>query len=226
MINGLDRTERRIIGVLVEKALSTPDAYPLTVNALLAGCNQKSNRDPVLDLQEFEIDGCLRSLFLKGLVVQSSREGGRATRWRHRLAEVLQIDPVDQAVLAELLLRGPQTVGELRTHTERMHRFASLEEVIAVLERLAARPEALARLLPRAPGERAPKWCHLLSGETEAAPAPTSGTSVAFADDDAQKARPSAPSVSIDEVLARLARLEDEVKRLAAALDATRTPLA
>ncbi len=135
----LDRTERRVIGTLIEKALSTPEYYPMTATGLSAGCNQRNNRDPVLTVRDFEIEGCLKALFVRGLVVHARGDGARALRYAEKLSERLGLEIPERAVLAELLLRGPQTTGELRGHCERMHAFRSLEEVAAELERRAGR---------------------------------------------------------------------------------------
>lgn len=129
--------ERRVLGVLVEKAKTTPDAYPLSVNALVMGCNQKSNRDPVLELAEADVKEALGALQQKGLSVKIT--GGRVERWRHALYEAWKVDKVELAVLAELLLRGPQTEGELRGRASRMEPIADLELLRTVLRRLAER---------------------------------------------------------------------------------------
>jgi uncharacterized protein YceH (UPF0502 family) len=133
----LSEKERRALGVLVEKGKTTPDIYPLSLNALVAGCNQKSNRDPVLDLSEQEVEEALVSAQKKGLMVKVT--GGRVVRWRHALYEVLRADKVELAVLAELLLRGAQTEGELRGRANRMEPIEDLDSLRAILRRLAER---------------------------------------------------------------------------------------
>jgi uncharacterized protein YceH (UPF0502 family) len=133
----LDSPERRVLGVLVEKAKTTPDIYPLSLNALVAGCNQKSNRDPVMNLTEDYAEEALRGAQAKGLAVKIT--GGRVERWRHALYEALKVDKVELAILGELLLRGPQTEGELRTRASRMEPIADLDSLRAVLCALAAR---------------------------------------------------------------------------------------
>jgi hypothetical protein len=130
--------ERRILGVLVEKAKTTPDVYPLSVNSLVTGCNQKSNRDPVLTLTDLEIEDALVSAQQKGLTIRISGSG-RVIRWRHSLYEAFHVDKKDLAILAELLLRGPQTEGELRTRASRMEPFDDLDALRAVLRPLAER---------------------------------------------------------------------------------------
>jgi uncharacterized protein YceH (UPF0502 family) len=130
-------TERRVLGVFVEKAKTTPDAYPMSVNALVTGCNQKSNRDPVLNLSEEDVEETLEGLQGRGLSTKIL--GGRVVRWKHNLYEAWQVEKVDLAVLAELLLRGPQTEGELRTHAGRMEPIDDLDQLRAVLRPLATR---------------------------------------------------------------------------------------
>jgi uncharacterized protein YceH (UPF0502 family) len=129
--------ERRVLGVLVEKAKTTPDIYPLSVNALVTGCNQKSNRDPVLDLADLEVEEVLVGLQKKSLAIKIT--GGRVIRWRHNLYETWRVDKVELAILAELLLRGPQTEGELRTRASRMEPIDDLDALRGVLKRLAER---------------------------------------------------------------------------------------
>jgi uncharacterized protein YceH (UPF0502 family) len=129
--------EKRVLGVLVEKAKTTPDIYPLSVNALVTGCNQKSNRDPVLDLSDVEVEDVLVSLQKQGLAIKIT--GGRVIRWRHALYEAWRVDKVELAVLAELLLRGPQTEGELRSRASRMEPIDDLDALRGVLRRLAER---------------------------------------------------------------------------------------
>lgn len=129
--------ERRVLGVLVEKSKTTPDVYPMSINALVAGCNQKSNRDPILDLKELDVEEALASAKQKGLVIQVT--GGRVVRWRQALYDVWHVNKVELALLAELLLRGPQTEGELRSHAGRMEPIADLDTLRSVLRPLAER---------------------------------------------------------------------------------------
>jgi uncharacterized protein YceH (UPF0502 family) len=164
----LDRTERRILGSLIEKRWATPDQYPLSLNALVAACNQKSNRDPVLALEEFEISGCLLGLREKGLVLIRERDGGRVQRYAERLGEELSLPPLAEAVVAELLLRGAQTAAEL---SRRVKRMVSVDGVGPVEECLAelARTQ-MVRLRAREPGQRHARWEHRLAAE-DAGPA-------------------------------------------------------
>lgn len=166
----LSLPETRVLGVLVEKERTVPDTYPLSLNALVAGCNQKNNRDPVLELSEAEVQSAVDVLKRSTLVIESS--GARVARYAHNLGRVLKVPSQAQALLAVLMLRGPQTAGELRIGAERLHRFADISSVEAFLEELATRPHAqggaLVVKLPRRPGERESRWAHLLNGPVEA----------------------------------------------------------
>ena len=164
----LNVCEIRVLGCLVEKELATPEYYPLTLNALTNACNQKSNRDPVLNLEEADVVRALDSLRFKQFVLVSA-EGSRVPKYRHLLAEKLKLTPSELAIIGELLLRGPQTVGELRTRGERMHPFPDLAAVEAVLEELLARTPPLVMRLPRQPGRKEQRYAQLFSGEPEPA---------------------------------------------------------
>ncbi len=158
------------MGSLLEKQQTTPEYYPLTLNALVAACNQKSNRDPVMELSADDVRAALERLRAEVLVWPV--EGARAERWEHNADRSWELDPPARAVITELLLRGPETPGELRGRCERMHAFGSLADVEAVLRRLAAGPEPLVVELPRAPGQKESRWAHLLGEPPElAAPA-------------------------------------------------------
>lgn len=159
----LDPVEARVVGVLVEKQMTTPDNYPLTLAGVVAGCNQSTNRDPVLSLEEDEVEKALVRLHDLGLATPVRRSGDRATKYRHKLGEALEIPEPTQAVLAVLLLRGPQTSGELRTRTERYVSFSSTQEVEEVIDRLEA--GGLARRLPRSPGQSQRRVAEMLSGD-------------------------------------------------------------
>jgi len=168
----LSLLETRVLGVLVEKERTVPDTYPLSLNSLVSGCNQKNNRNPVIEAQEAEVQAVLDILRGRSLAIESS--GARVTRYSHNLGRVLRVPDQAVALLAVLMLRGPQTAAELRTGTERMHRFADVSSVDAFLEELAARTPALVLRLPRAPGEREARWAHLLSGPVEVRATPAS----------------------------------------------------
>ena len=152
----------RVLGCLAEKEVTTPDGYPLSTNALVLACNQRSSRDPVVDYGEDTVNATLIALRERGLVRTSRGEGSRVYKHAHQLREVLDLDPAELAVLSVLMLRGAQTAGELRTRTDRQQAFSSLGEVEETLERLAGREPPLAVQLPREPGRREARWRHLL----------------------------------------------------------------
>ena len=162
----LTRTEARALGCLVEKDLATPEYYPLTLNALTNACNQKSNRDPLMQLEETDVIRALDNLRRKQLAHQSA-EGVRAAKYCHNLDGLLRLDPEEQAILAELLLRGPQTVGELRNRAERMCAVGDLQAVEELLHNLADREIPLVMRLPRQPGRKEHRYTHLLAGEPD-----------------------------------------------------------
>jgi uncharacterized protein len=202
----LSLLETRVLGVLVEKQHTVPDTYPLTLNALVAGCNQKTSREPILAASETDVQATVDRLKLLSLVVESS--GGRVMRYAHNVERVLGLPSQSVALLAALMLRGAQTVGELRIGTERLHRFADISAVEGFLHELASRSSgALVVELPRQPGTRETRWAHLLSGPPaiEAVPAAVAGT-----DGDAMTVS------EIATLKANLARLQDEVAALKA----------
>jgi len=162
----LTQTECRVLGCLVEKDLATPEYYPLTLNALTNACNQKSNRDPLMCLEETDVVRALDNLRRKQLAHQSA-EGVRAAKYCHNLDGLLRLDPEEQAILAELLLRGPQTVGELRNRAERMCAVGDLQAAEELLHNLAIREAPLVIRLPRQPGRKEHRYTHLLSGEPD-----------------------------------------------------------
>ena len=159
----LSLLETRALGVLVEKQHTVPDTYPLTLLALTAGCNQKTSRDPILNASEAELQAAIDNLKLLSLVVESS--GGRVMRYAHNVGRVLAVPTQAVALIAALMLRGPQTVGELRISCDRLHRFADISAVEGFLHELAARPAGpLVVEMARQPGARETRWAHLLSG--------------------------------------------------------------
>lgn len=178
----LSPIEARVIGVLLEKEITTPEQYPLSLNALVAGCNQKSNREPALELDEANVQATLDALKKRHLVSDQSGLGSRVTKYRHRFcnAEIggLQIAPIKVAILCELLLRGPQTAGQLRIHTERLHAVADVAAVDQALQELMDEDEPLVRSLPKGAGQREIRFMHLLGGEDprEEAMAPNAET--------------------------------------------------
>lgn len=161
----LSEPEIRVLGSLVEKEITTPEYYPLTLNALVSACNQKTNREPVVSYGEEEVREALFSLRDKDLVIVC--EGTRVFKYDNYMAEKLELSPAETAVMCMLLLRGPQTAGELRARTERMHTFEDLSEVEALLEGLASREEPLVVKLPRQPGRKEHRYAHLLAGDVQ-----------------------------------------------------------
>jgi len=201
--------EARVLGVLVEKSKVTPDAYPLTVNSLTAGCNQKTSRDPVMNLAEAEVQATLEELRGRTLIMESYGASGRVLRYAHNFGKVYGLPGAAVDLLAVLMLRGPQTASELRANCERLHHFADASAVEGYLEELASRESgALARKLSRQPGSREQRWTHLMCGEPMEIPSAASA------------AAPEAASV-LEE---RVARLEQEVAELRAALERLLTP--
>jgi uncharacterized protein YceH (UPF0502 family) len=161
----LNDTEARVLGSLIEKEVTTPDYYPLSLNALVNACNQKSNRDPVMNLDETAVRQALRTLENKKLAGPADNFVSRVGKYEHRLSEVFNLTRHETAVLCELLLRGPQTPGELRSRAERMHPFDDLGVVHSTLQRLMQRDPPVVKLLPRQPGTKEARFAHLLSGD-------------------------------------------------------------
>ena len=196
--------EARVLGSLVEKDITTPDYYPLSLNALVNACNQKNNRDPVMTLDEDAVRDALSGLQSQRLAGPASGADSRVTKYEHRLQEVYNFTRGEIAVLCVLLLRGPQTPGELRGRTERMHRFEDLDQVQAALQRLMQREPPLAAVLPRQPGTKEARYAHLMSGDIDLT-----------AYEHAPTASPTVASSSADSDLRdRVARLEEEVAEL------------
>jgi uncharacterized protein YceH (UPF0502 family) len=200
----LSLLETRVLGVLAEKQRTVPDSYPLTLNSLVSGCNQKSSRDPVMEASEAEVQAALDSLRSLSLTMESS--GGRASRYAHNIEKVLHIPSQSLALLTMLMLRGPQTAGELRISCDRLHKFADISSVESFLTELSERAAgALVVELPRQPGARENRWMHLLSGEPVIEAAAVYRSSVAGAD------------VTVGEIAAlkaNVGKLEDEVQDL------------
>lgn len=164
-VNDLDPVEIRILGCLLEKQKTTPDTYPLTLNALRLACNQSTNRDPVVDFDEETIQSTLQRMHRRELTRVASGHGSRASKYRHMVGETLGLDEAQQSVLCVLLLRGAQTPGELKTRTERMHRFESLEDLEQILGALIDR--GIVQRLERRPGEKQVRYRQLLGSDTE-----------------------------------------------------------
>jgi uncharacterized protein YceH (UPF0502 family) len=202
----LTPVQARIVGCLIEKEMATPDNYPLTMNALLAACNQTSNRNPVTRLEEPTVSNALENLRAANIVRIVYSRSNRADKFRHIIDEMLALEPADMALLSVLLLRGPQTASELRSRTERLHTFEDVDEVLETLRRLAGRSEPLVARLERQPGHRENRWAHLLGGDL----------SEALAGDDDDAPRIAAATASRAD---RLAALEETVADLRADLD-------
>jgi uncharacterized protein len=175
----LTAAEARVLGALIEKEITTPDYYPLSMNALVNACNQRSNRDPVMDLDEEQVRQALHGLDDMKLAGRARAADGRVTKYEHWLGEAFNFSRAETALVCVLLLRGRQTPGELRGRTERLHRFDEISEVLAGLQKLMEREPALAAVLPRLPGTKEARYAHLLSGPVESiqipAAAPASG---------------------------------------------------
>jgi len=178
----LSLLEARVLGVLIEKAHTVPDSYPLSLNSLVSGCNQKTTRDPVMNATEAEVQVTADALKSLHLVFESS--GSRVTRYEHNMGRVMALPSQSVALLAVLMLRGPQTSSELRANTDRLHRFADVSSVDGFLEELATRPEdkggPLVVKLPRAPGAREARWSHLLCGAIDVSAMPVAAQSEDF----------------------------------------------
>jgi uncharacterized protein YceH (UPF0502 family) len=168
----LTAPQARVLGALIEKEVTTPDAYPLSLNALINACNQLSNREPVLRLDEEEVRLALRRLEDQGLAGRARNADGRVTKYEHWLGEAFNFTRAENALICVLLLRGPQTPGELRSRTDRLHQFDELSDVLSGLQKLAERDPALVAVLPRQPGTKEARYAHLLCGPVESASAP------------------------------------------------------
>jgi len=205
MLHPLSAVEARILAVLIEKAKTTPDAYPLTINSLTAGCNQKTSRDPVMSLTESDVQSALEELRGRTLIMESYGASGRVLRYAHNFPKVYDVPLAGADLLAVLMLRGPQTASELRANCERLHRFSDASAVEAFLEELSERPNgAFVLKLPRQPGAREQRWTHLLCGE----PAPLPANPHASVQTE----------VSTSNLEARVEQLESEVAELRATL--------
>ncbi|HEB51778.1 MAG TPA: DUF480 domain-containing protein [bacterium] len=207
----LDRTEARIVGVLIEKQRTVPDSYPMTENALVSGCNQKSNRDPEMSLQAFEVAGACMALQQREVIARVEG-GGRAVKYRHRLDERLDLGDDELAVLCELLVRGPQAPGALKPRVQRLGFHASPAQIEAVLRGLAARQPALVAQLPKRARERDHRWAHRLGPNSGVA----GGEDTAGEDAVAEMHADASASASL---LERLAALEARVEALERRLD-------
>lgn len=230
MLAPLGDVEIRVLGALLEKARTTPDSYPLSLNALTTACNQASNREPVMSLSDIEVSAAVDALRKRSLVRAIVRSGGAITKYQHVMDAALGLVNRQLAVLCVLMLRGPQTAGELRTRTQRLHEYEDVADVESALEGLASREEPLVVRLPRRPGQREERWAHLLAGEasalaaeeraTAAASTAASGAASSTAAAHGASAAHSRPG---DE---RVARLEGELEALRQEVAALRDELA
>ena len=209
-VNSLTLTpvQRRVLGVLMEKSGTTPEQYPLSLNAIVAGCNQKTNRDPVVAYSESDVSDAVQELRHKGLVsTAEAKMGSRVYRYKHETASKLGWSPRESAVLAELMLRGPQTPGELRSRADRMAKMPDVQFVLGVLNELTSADPPLVRMLSREPGRSAERYAHMFYGEDERPVAATvAAASPPVTNDLANR---------VDELESRLAGLEARVARLA-----------
>ena len=193
----INDVEARVLGSLIEKEITTPDYYPLSVNALVNACNQKNNRDPIMNLDEQSVRDALGGLQNQRLAGPARGADSRVSKYEHRIQEALNLTRGETAILCVLLLRGPQTLGELRGRTERMFHFEHLDDVQSTLQRMADRDPALAKMLPRQPGTKESRYAHLLCGELESWSA---------------EAQPPAQSAGTE--TERMARLEQQIAEL------------
>lgn len=200
----LNPAEARVLGALVEKDITTPDYYPLSLNALINACNQKNNREPVTNFDEETVRLALRNLSDKRLAGPASGADGRVTKYEHRLQEVFNFTRPETAILCVLLLRGPQTPGELRGRTERMHRFEDLDEVLSGLQQLMRREPPLAKALGRRPGTKEIRYAHLLSGDVEAWEPPAETASSGVTDENERVAHLEAQVSALQSEVAEL----------------------
>jgi len=205
----LSDAEARVLGVLIEKSYTTPDQYPLSLNALTTGCNQLTGRDPVMSLDEATVADAVESLHTRGLV--GRREGARVVKYEHLVRLRHSLPPAEQALLALLMLRGPQTAGELRTRSERMHRFDDVSTVQAALEHLEEKYPPMVLPLPRAPGTKEIRYAHLMCGDVDV--------------DAVVAAVTSGGGGASGGLSARVETLEAEVAALRAELDALKASL-
>ncbi|MBS1802201.1 MAG: YceH family protein [Acidobacteria bacterium] len=202
--------EARVLGSLIEKEITTPDYYPLSMNALMNACNQRSNREPIMDLDEDELRQALHGLEAKQIAGRARSADGRVTKYEHWLGEAFNFSRAETALICVLLLRGPQTPGELRGRTERLHQFTEIGDVTAGLQKLMEREPSLAALLPRQPGARESRYAHLLCGPVESATT------------DAVDSIAAEPSQSVSQHEERIAQLESTIAELRGEVTALR----
>jgi len=218
----LTEIETRVLGSLIEKDITTPDYYPLSLNALVNACNQKNNRDPVMTLEETAVRNALATLQEKRMAGPAGGADSRVTKYEHRLQEVFNFDRRETAIVCVLLLRGPQTPGELRGRADRMYHFDTLEDVVSTLDRLAQREPPLVCILARQPGTKEYRYMHLFSGE----PLEPTVSRAALERESAALLAQETSVPAVPPPAQRLARLEEEVSRLRADLTEVQQQLA
>ena len=209
----LSPAEARVLGSLIEKEVTTPDYYPLSLNALINACNQRSNREPVMDLDEEEVRQALHGLEEQQLAGPARGADGRVTKYEHWLGEAFNFSRAETALLCVLLLRGPQTPGELRSRTERLHRFEEIADVLAGLQRLMEREPSLAAVLPRQPGTKEARYAHLLSGLVESLPM-TAAEPASSGDAPAHEQRIAQLESTVAELRQQVAALREKIDSL------------
>lgn len=205
----LTEVEARVLGSLIEKEITTPDYYPLSLNALVNACNQKNNREPVMSLQEDAVRDALNGLQNQRLAGPARGADSRVAKYEHRIQEVFNFTRGETAVLCVLLLRGPQTPGELRGRTERMYRFEHLDDVLSTLQKLIERDSPLVKMLPRQPGTKESRYAHLLSGDIETWTAPP-GESVITPPGSGEGERIGLLEQQIEQLQAEMAELKQQ----------------
>lgn len=198
----LSEIEARVLGALIEKDITTPDYYPLSLNALVNACNQKNNRDPVMTLDEDAVRQAMSSLQQRRMAGPASGADSRVTKYEHRLQEVFNFDRREIALICVLLLRGPQTPGELRSRSERMYKFETLDDVQSSIQKVADRQPSLVRILPRQPGTKESRYMHLFSGDAGIPSEPV----------DSNRTPPSPSTSTLDQ--GRIEALESQVAAL------------
>ncbi|HEV7551951.1 MAG TPA: YceH family protein [Candidatus Angelobacter sp.] len=209
----LNSAEARVLGSLIEKDITTPDYYPLSLNALINACNQKNNREPVTNFDEETVRLALRNLSDKQLAGMARGADGRVAKYEHRLQEVFNFTRPETAILCVLLLRGPQTPGELRGRGERMHRFEDLDEVLSGLQQLMRRDPPLAKALGRRPGTKEIRYAHLLSGDVEAWEPPSETAASGVTDENERVAHLEAQVATLQSEVAELKQQMAEFRK-------------
>lgn len=209
----LSANQARVLGALMEKEATTPEYYPLSLNALINACNQRSNREPVMSLDEDDVRQALHGLEGKGLAGRARSAEGRVTKYEHWLGEAFNFSRAEAALVSVLLLRGPQTPGELRSRTERIHRFDEIADVLAGIQKLMEREPPLAAILPRQPGTKEARYAHLFSGPVESI-AVSSVEPGSSADSTASDERVAALGAALEELRQEVAELRQKIDTL------------